>query len=221
MVYNFRVFRCEDLLDFLNEVESYFSTKLKAHNKSVEKNIRVVNASEEAECMAVDGAYCWGWEMPYVLSASVFTYAYGRLEHCIHALCKLMQEVRKLKCGPEDLCGKGFVRSQHYLEKIIGITWISSEADTLQTIRLYGIIRNSIAHNNGILRQDETTVEDHIRKTDDIELDAARYLELSPQYVHNALIVMSQAWNLVFHRMQQLAGSAAKLNPLVSGAGQI
>ena len=209
---NFRTFHCEDILEFLNEVATHFDAKLQAHDEWVKKNINEVNTSEEAESIAVDGAYRWGWGMPYVLSATVFAYSYGRLEHCLFAMCKLMQEVRKATCGPEDLRDKGFIRAVNYLEKIIGIKWSSTEKDILQLIRIYGAIRNAILHNNGILRQNETLAEELISKTEGIELDADRNMELSPRYVHDAILNMSKAWDLVSCHTKRLCGLAAGSN---------
>ena len=207
------IFQYEDILEFLNEVESHFEARLKGHEECVNENIQAVNSSDEAEIGAVDGSYRLGYGMPFVLSASVFTYAYGRLEHCLHTLCKLIQSVQKAKYGPEDLKDRGFIQSKNYLEKIIGIEWTVEEKETLQTIRIYGTIRNAIAHNNGILRQNEKDAEDHIKKTDGIELDKDRDLELSPQFVHNAILGMNDAYKLISRQTERVAGLAATLNP--------
>ena len=214
---DFRTFRYEDILEFLNEVESQFDAKLKEHDEWVKTNIKAVNSSDEAESIAVDRSYRWGYGMPFVLSASVFTYAYGRLEHCLHELCRLIQNIRKAKCGPEDLRGRGFIQSQNYLEKIIGIEWTVEDKEALQTIRIYGTIRNAIAHNNGILRQDEKDAEAHIRKTDGIELDKERHLEVSPQFVHNAILGMNDVYSLISRQTERVAGLDDSSNPSPSG----
>ena len=211
------IFQYEDILEFLNEVESHFDAKLKEHDEWVKANIKAVNSSDEAESIAVDGFCRWGRGMPFVLSSSVFTYAYGRLEHCLHTLCKLIQGVQKTKCGPEDLRDRGFIRSRNYLEKIIGIEWTAEEKDTLKTIRIYGAIRNAIVHNNGALREDKENAEEHIRQTAGIELDKDCNLELSPQFVYNAILVMSEAWTLVSRHTERVAGLAATSNPQSTG----
>lgn len=213
------VFDVEDILECLTDVESYLNQQYNGHEKWVKENEDLVNSSEAAEDFAVDGYYRFAGSLPSLLRASIFTYAYGRLEYSLHTLCKLLQAVRHAKCGPEDLKDKGFVRSRKYLEKIIGISWTAVECEALKTISIYGTLRNAIVHNSGILRPDANGVKDaeeYIRQAKGMQLNDERLLRLESTFVFEAMLHMKNVWTFMHERSAQVVagdgvGSAAAL----------
>ena len=213
------VFDGEDILQALNILEAHLDAKYKNHDEWVNSHKDLVSSSADAESFAVDGYYCYGASLPDVLRASVFVYAYGRLEYSLHTLCKLLQAVNGVRCGPEDLKDRGFVRSRKYLEKVVGVTWTKAERDVLKDIAVYGSLRNAIIHRNSILMPDEIKDMQAFFKDNGIELQDDRVLRLNAGSVFAAVQHMQKTWDLVYQRCADLAdrdsaGSAARsINP--------
>lgn len=198
---NFRMFHADDILEYLCDTENYYGEKYSRHHEWVEQNERILRENDDAVSFAEDGYYRYGISLPHVMRASVFVYAYGRLEHCLHTLCKEIQKALSLPLGPDDLKDKGFVRSRKYLEKVVALTLSDEEKIDLQIIEIYGILRNAIMHTNGILKapqnEIERATEGFIHSVDGIELDPSRLLILEGGFVLKAVQRMEAVWKIM------------------------
>ena len=205
---DFRIFRCEDILEYLFTVEEYFGQKYDGHHQWVERNKLIIKENDDAASFAVDEYNRWGAALPSVMRASVFAYAYGRLEHCLHTLCKTIQEALPIQRGPEDLKkDNGFIRSRKYLEKYGKIVWSTKEQEGITTVEIFGIIRNAIMHTNCILKIPQKEIErktqDYVLSTEGIGLDKSRTLVFDGGFVQQSVQQMEEVWKMIERRAQE------------------
>lgn len=75
---------------------------------------------------------------------------YGFFEKVLNDLCIEQQHASGSKLSFKDLHGQGISRAQNYLSRVIGASdaFTSSE---WQSIKLIGVLRNSIAHRDGFI----------------------------------------------------------------------
>lgn len=88
---------------------------------------------------------------PSLQRRSAFLTLWSFLEHQLDELCLFYQSEKSFGLGFMDLSGKGIDRSTSYLEKVAGLKDLktSQEWDVLKALQR---IRNTIAHNDGKLR---------------------------------------------------------------------
>lgn len=197
----YRIFDCDDIQEYLCDTEELYRNKYSSHHQWVEQNGRILKENEDAVSYAEDGYYRYGISLPLVMRASVFAYAYARLEHCLHTLCKAIQEALLIQRGPENLRDKGFVRSRKYIEKALVLAWSDEESTHLQYVEICGVLRNAIMHTNGILKapqnEIERATEGFIQNAEGIALDTNRMLILDGGFVLKAVQRMESVWTIV------------------------
>lgn len=196
-------FECEDLFEFLNRSESWIAEEYNRHDEWVRPNASE-HRSFDFGSTAADGYLRFGGQLPSVLRAMVFIYAYGRFEYSMHTLCKLLQAVFGARCGPEDLKGKGLQRSRTYIEKVIGIEWTLPAFEAMKEASVYGALRNAVVHNNGVLPEREKEAERYIKSKPGIVMNQDRVLEFEAQFVVSAMKRLEEAWSLVHTHAAQI-----------------
>ena len=60
-------------------------------------------------------------DFPNILRSSLLLHLYSRFEHHLDELCNRMASDMKLAMSVKDLAGKGIVRSQTYMKKVVGL----------------------------------------------------------------------------------------------------
>ncbi|MBI4231956.1 hypothetical protein HY605_01875, partial [Candidatus Peregrinibacteria bacterium] len=91
-----------------------------------------------------------------VLRSSLFVSCYSLLEHELLNLCELLQGLHEYSIKLDDLRGRGILKAQAYLKKVVGITF-PDQTPSWKDIVAYNHIRNLIVHNDGVLDNNDNS----------------------------------------------------------------
>ena len=75
---------------------------------------------------------------------------YGYFEKLLNDFCEEQRSSQKLNLSFKDLHGQGIERAKNYLVKVVGVEKTFSTPDW-QSIKLIGVLRNSVAHRDGFI----------------------------------------------------------------------
>ena len=75
---------------------------------------------------------------------------YGYFENLLNNFCDEQRIAGNFKLSLKDLNGQGIERAKNYIVKIVGIEKVFSTPEW-QSIKRIGVLRNSIAHRNGLV----------------------------------------------------------------------
>jgi hypothetical protein len=76
--------------------------------------------------------------------------AYGYLEKVLNDFCGEFRDSGNIKLSLKDLHGQGIERARNYLVKVVGLEKAFSTS-AWQSIKLLGVLRNSVAHRDGFV----------------------------------------------------------------------
>jgi len=88
--------------------------------------------------------------LPNLHAYSVFLIAYSYFERTLNGVCASLRRNSQLPLAVDDLAGRGIIRAESYLRKVAGIT-SPFELQEWRSAKLFGEIRNNIAHRNGFV----------------------------------------------------------------------
>ncbi|PRS29864.1 hypothetical protein [Bacillus pumilus] len=90
---------------------------------------------------------------PQLIRKTVFLQIYFILENCMNIVCDVARDNKSLKLSYKDIKGQGIVRAKTYLTKVCSIREHFSTKNW-ELILEYNKLRNVIAHNSSILKED-------------------------------------------------------------------
>ena len=137
-------------------------------------------------------------EFGNILNKSIYLTVYSTFENEFFKLCEWCKNAKKLTLGPKDLNGSGGYIGQcrKYVVKVLNVN-LDGLNDQWTNIGKYQLIRNSIAHNNGILKDLKKENLDFINnsagisidlKSSEIQIDSVTFLKNMIDYLVEFLI---------------------------------
>lgn len=100
--------------------------------------------------------------------------AYGYFEKILNDFCGEFHDSDNIKLSLKDLHGQGISRARNYLVKVVGLERTFSTSDW-QSIKLLGVLRNSVAHRNGFVAYEPDSPKSTYSKLCKIEGVELRY----------------------------------------------
>lgn len=113
-------------------------------------------------------------EFSTILNQSIYLTIYSSFEIEFFNLCKWCQKIENFKIGPKDIKGQNYIlQCRNYITKVLDVNLDSLNEEWIE-IRKCQFIRNSIAHNNGILKSPQNDVLKFIEESRGISFDAEK-----------------------------------------------
>lgn len=94
--------------------------------------------------------------------------AYGYFEKVLNDFCTELREFDNIKLSLKDLHGQGIERARNYLVKVVGLEKAFATSDW-QSIKLLGLLRNSVAHRDGFVDYEPDSPKSTYSKLSEIE----------------------------------------------------
>lgn len=116
-------------------------------------SLEIANLGEIARSRAIYDHWNVQEEVPQVVRAALFLYAYAMFERTLRLIEDAVQDHLGLTSAVRDLRGDGIERSRVYLKKIAKLGFPDQSREWVE-IRRFRVIRNVLAHRRGML--DET-----------------------------------------------------------------
>ncbi len=111
-------------------------------------------------------------EFSNILNKSIYLTVYSTFENEFFKLCEWCKGGQNLSLGPKDLHANGYIaQCRKYVVKVMGIN-LDGLNDQWAKIGKYQLLRNSIAHNNGILKDLKKENLEFINKSAGISIDS-------------------------------------------------
>jgi len=170
-------FKFDPIKDYLNQtqelilgVEQDVSEKIKKWDSEQHDDPETPNgfAVYESEVMATG-------EFRPLLYRSMFITIYGFFEHEFKTLCGYAGGISGTKLRPNDLSGNNYIdQCRRFVSKVLNVNLDNLQNDWAE-ITKFQLLRNSFAHNNGILKDTNKNNIDFIHKTDGLSIDEETY----------------------------------------------
>ena len=93
---------------------------------------------------------------------------YGFFEKVLNDFCNELRDFDNLKLSLKDIHGQGVERARNYLVKVVGLGKTFSTSDW-QSIKLLGVLRNSIAHRDGFVDFEPDSLKSTYSKLSEIK----------------------------------------------------
>jgi len=110
-------------------------------------------------------------EFPNILNQSVYLTIYSTFENEFFKLCEWCQRAENLKIGPKDIKEQNYIgQCRKFITKALDVN-LDNLNEKWAVIRRYQFLRNSIAHNNGVLKSPNQDILDFIESSNGISID--------------------------------------------------
>lgn len=119
------------------------------------------------------------YEFPNILNQSIYLTIYSTFENEFFKLCEWCQNAENLNIGPKDIKEQNYIgQCRKFIIKVLNV-----DLDKLNSkwtvVRKYQTIRNSIAHNNGILKGIRPDLLNFINKEEGVSIDHKDKIEIT------------------------------------------
>ncbi|MEX1248374.1 MAG: hypothetical protein WEA61_07815 [Anaerolineales bacterium] len=179
--------------DFLDSLVSFLKDEVSKHDKDLESIQAKFDSGElkypdDTHEMPGESQYdYWRKErlerFEHILLNSFFVSIYSLLESTLNSHCRELEGPNNVKL--EDIHGKGVPRATKYLTKVHGVKYdVSDKNPDWTTVEYYGKLRNSIAHNEGIVKEKELL--EFISSTDGLSMESV-YVRVQSDFCRTAL----------------------------------
>ena len=149
--------------------EKKLNEKYHAWNKEHSNNPEMPDAFDIYEMEIMNSS-----EFPNILNQSIYLTIYSTFENEFFKLCEWCQKAESLKIGPKDINGKGYIgQCRKYITNVLNVS-LDSLNDEWIEIKKYQLIRNSIAHNNGIIKSPNNDFLTFIENSNGISFDTKK-----------------------------------------------
>ncbi|MDT0295895.1 hypothetical protein RLT85_14780 [Mesonia ostreae] len=159
----------DNSVEMILRQEKELDKKYHAWNKKHAHNPEVPDAFDIYEMEIINSS-----EFPNILNQSIYLTIYSTFENKFFSLCEWCQNVENLKIGPKDINGQGYIgQCRKYITNVLDVN-LDDLNETWVEIKKYQLIRNSIAHNNGILKSPKNDVLTFIENSSGISFDTEK-----------------------------------------------
>lgn len=167
---NFKFDPIKDYLDnsagMIIQQEKELNEKYQAWNKKHSNNPEMPDAFDIYEMEIINSS-----EFPNILNQSIYLTIYSTFENEFFKLCEWCQNAENLKIGPKDINGQGYIgQCRKYVTNVLDVN-LDDLNELWAEIKKYQLIRNSIAHNNGIIKSPNNDVLTFIENSNGILFD--------------------------------------------------
>jgi hypothetical protein len=152
--------KLDGLKECANSLESYLTKEVAALERRHREQTERMTPGQRVEFhdIASDEYFRLTETFPQTLRVSLFIHAYSLFEHSFNELAKTMASLRGIKIKPEDMNGKGIMRSKTYFQKVVLID-VPFEGQIWGEITTLNAIRNLFVHSEGYLPKENTRNE--------------------------------------------------------------
>lgn len=110
-------------------------------------------------------------EFPNILNQSIYLTIYSTFENEFFKLCEWCRKAENLKIGVKDIKDRNYIgQCRKFITKVVDVN-LDSLNEKWNEIRKYQIIRNSIAHNNGVIKSPNQDILNFIDSANGISFD--------------------------------------------------
>ncbi|MBO0341051.1 hypothetical protein [Flagellimonas profundi] len=110
-------------------------------------------------------------EFPNILNQSVYLTIYSTFENEFFKLCEWCRRAENIKIGPKDIKDLNYIgQCRKFVMKVLDVN-LDNLNEKWAEIRKYQIIRNSIAHNNGVIKSANQDILNFINSSNGISFD--------------------------------------------------
>lgn len=146
--------------------EKELDAKYNKWNKEHGQNPEIPNAFDIYEMEILNSS-----EFPNILNQSIYLTVYSTFENEFFELCEWCQKAENLQIGPKDIKEQGYIgQCRKYVTKVLNVN-LDTLNEKWKEIKKYQLIRNSIAHKNGIINSPQDDILKFIEKSNGISFE--------------------------------------------------
>lgn len=146
--------------------ERQLNEKYHTWNEKRSNNSEIPDAFDIYEMEIINSS-----EFPNILNQSIYLTIYSTFENEFFELCEWCQNTENLKISPKDINGQGYIgQCRKYITNVLEVN-LDDLNEVWAEIKKYQLIRNSIAHNNGILKSPKNDILTFIENSNGISFD--------------------------------------------------
>jgi hypothetical protein len=159
----------ESTKDMILQQEKELNAKYDKWNKEHGHNPEIPDAFDIYEMEILNSS-----EFPNILNQSIYLTIYSTFENEFFELCEWCQKAENLKIGPKDIKEQGYIgQCRKYITKVLNVNLDNLNEKWIE-IKKYQLIRNSIAHNNGIIKSPKNDILKFIENSNGISFDTEK-----------------------------------------------
>lgn len=145
----------ETLKEYLSSMEDYLKKATEQFEARVSEQEKTLTSEQfhEFEIDHVEESIFYRDEFPKIVRNSFFVSAYSLFESNLGRICGKLKSEKKVPIGWKDLQGSTLNQFKLYT-KLAGLD-LPCDDKTWQEIKKYSEVRNSIVHDNGLLKEDK------------------------------------------------------------------
>lgn len=148
----------------LQEIE--LTEKFNKWNQERGKNPEMPDAFDFYESEIINSS-----EFASILNQSIYLTIYSTFENEFLKLCEWCQYTEHLNIGPKDIKDQNYIgQCRKFITNVLNVN-LDGLNQEWNEIRKYQTIRNSIAHNGGILKDAKTDILNFVKHADGILID--------------------------------------------------
>ncbi|MDC7996370.1 hypothetical protein [Altibacter sp. HG106] len=156
----------ESTQEMILQQEKKLSEKYDKWHKEHGKNPEMPDAYDIYEMEILNSS-----EFPNILNQSVYLTIYSTFENEFFKMCEWCRKIENLRIGAKDIKEQNYIgQCRKYIIKVLNVN-LDSLNEKWAEIRKYQLIRNSIAHNNGILKSPKEDILRFIENSNGISFD--------------------------------------------------
>lgn len=138
--------------------------------KTYEENPLEPSSKDLGSWIAVAAkAVDFAMNVPNLFRRSLFSATYALVEHQLNEIAHELQHVRGLSLTLGDIRGNGIEKARTYLTKVGGISFPTNSTEW-SSLQRFGKLRNVLAHQYGIVREDERDLRKWIESHPKLDL---------------------------------------------------
>lgn len=152
--------------NLIQEVELDVKDKIKKWDESKGSNPEIPDGFDFYEHEVITTG-----EFRSLLNNSMFLTIYSFFENEFVALCEYAGSIQGSSLKPKDLSDNSYIsQCRKFVTKVLKVDLSNLEKEW-EEITNFQILRNSFAHNNGILKNNNSNIIGFMRKIDGLEID--------------------------------------------------
>jgi hypothetical protein len=145
----------------------------------------------EEEVDEVEGAFTQG------IRAALLTLAWSTFEVDLDLLCQILAEQTSVRLRPNDLAGKGIVRSRNFLKKVLGVSF-PDQSPVWDSIKRLNELRNVIVHRaSRLIVSEDQNLRKFISTWPSITIENEQ-LRFSPAFLPATFDTVEAFWKELF-----------------------
>lgn len=110
-------------------------------------------------------------EFSRILNQSIYLTIYSTFENELFDICETCQQIEQLNIGPKDINEQSYIgQCRKYIMKVLNVNLDNSD-QKWNEIKNYQKIRNSIAHNLGIIKSPDANIINFVERSNGISFN--------------------------------------------------